>query len=100
MNFLGLFDITKKNIILAILSGLVTFLQAKYSQPISKEDDKTKSALSDFSKAMQLQMKFGFPILMFIISLSLSSAIALYFITSGIFTILQELYIRKHIRKN
>lgn len=100
MNFLGLFDITKKNIILAILSGLVTFLQAKYSQPISKEDDKTKSALSDFSKAMQLQMKFGLPVLMFIISLSLSSAIALYFITSGIFTILQELYIRKHIRKN
>jgi membrane protein insertase Oxa1/YidC/SpoIIIJ len=99
MNFLGLFDISEKNIILAILSGVVTFLQAKYSQPISANDDKTKSALSDFNKAMQLQMKFGFPILMFIISLSLSSAIALYFITSGIFTILQELYIRKHINK-
>ncbi len=97
MKFLGILDIRNKNIILAILSGISSFLQAKYAQ-ISTNTSTEKQ--SDFSKAMSLQMKFGFPVLMFIISLSLSSAIALYFITSNIFTIFQEIYLKRKIRKS
>lgn len=99
MNFLGILDIRNKSTILALLSGLTSFLQFKYAQPLESDTNKN-SPTSDFSRIMQIQMKFGFPILMFIISRSLSSAIALYFITSNVFTIFQELYIRKHIRKS
>ena len=96
MNFLGLIDIRNKSVVLAVFSGLTSFLQAKYAQSASNDESQKQS---DFLKALNLQMKFGFPVLMFIISLSLSSAVALYFITSNVFTIFQEIYLKHKVRK-
>lgn len=98
MSFLGLINISEKNIILALLAGVSTYIQLAYATaPKSKDEQKTNTP--DFATTLQSQMKYTFPIIVTFISWSVSGAVSLYWITSNIFTTLQELYMRKHIHK-
>ena len=95
--FLGLIDITDKNIILAALAAITTYFQiklatSKMQMPTSKE----KSFGADLAKSMQTQMKYFFPVIVFFISYKISGVIALYWLTSNLFTIAQEIWIQKH----
>ena len=54
----------------------------------------------DFARGMNIQMRYIFPVIAFFISWSISGAIALYWITSNLFTIAQELVIRKSFARN
>jgi membrane protein insertase Oxa1/YidC/SpoIIIJ len=49
----------------------------------------------DIAKAMAVQMKYFFPIVVTFISYSISGALSLYWITSNVFSIVQEMYIKK-----
>ena len=53
---------------------------------------------SEFAKSMQTQMLYVLPILIAIIAYRLSGAVALYWITSNMFTVCQELYTRRKMR--
>ena len=95
MIFLGLVDIAARSWPLALLVGIATFTQMKLSMP--PLDLKTKPGSdfkADLARSMNIQMRFVFPILAIFISYSLSGAIALYWLTSNIFTIIQEIYIK------
>jgi YidC/Oxa1 family membrane protein insertase len=100
MIFLQSIDISQKSIILALLAGISTFFQIKYSTPAQTPipEGQKPSTTEDMMKMMQTQMKYVFPVLVVFISWSVSAAVSLYWVTSNIFTILQELYMRKHIR--
>jgi membrane protein insertase Oxa1/YidC/SpoIIIJ len=98
--FLGLIDITKKNILLAVIVGATTYLQARFMSPIlpkAKEGEKP-SFKHDLAKSMHLQMRYVFPVIAAIISYNISAAISLYWSTSNVFTICQELYLRKKLK--
>ena len=95
MLFLGLISISEKSIVLAIVAGITTYFQislASSSQPQG-------GAQGDMAKAMAVNMKYIFPILMTFIAYSISSAVALYLITSNVFAIGQEIYIKKKYHK-
>lgn len=101
MNFLGLIDIAGKSVVLALLAGISTYFQLAYATPPADKniDPNNKPTMQeDVMKMMQTQMKYGFPVLVAFISWSVSAAVSIYWITSNLFTIGQELYIRKHIR--
>ncbi|MCX6703343.1 MAG: YidC/Oxa1 family membrane protein insertase [Candidatus Zambryskibacteria bacterium] len=100
MNFLGLIDIAGKSIPLAIIAGISTYFQIAYATPPASEPEpgKKPTMQQDVMKMMQTQMKYGFPVLVTFISWSVSAAVSIYWITSNLFTIGQELYIRKKIR--
>ncbi len=103
MSFLGLIDIAGKSVVLALFAGVSTYFQISYATPITNKDESVKSKPSmqdDVMKMMQTQMKYVFPVLVTFISWSVSAAVSIYWITSNVFTIGQELYIRKHIRKS
>ncbi len=103
MSFLGLIDIAGKSVVLALCAGVSTYFQISYATPITNKDEGSKSKPSmqdDVMKMMQTQMKYVFPVLVTFISWSVSAAVSIYWITSNVFTIGQELYIRKHIRKS
>jgi membrane protein insertase Oxa1/YidC/SpoIIIJ len=51
------------------------------------------------AKAMATNMKYFLPALMTFIAYTISSAIALYLITSNLFAIAQEMYIKKKYHK-
>ncbi|MFZ2621223.1 MAG: YidC/Oxa1 family membrane protein insertase [Minisyncoccia bacterium] len=96
MMFLGLIDIAEKSLFLAVIAGVTSYFQISFSTPQSSPGD----TQSDIAKAMSMQMKYFFPILMAFIAYTISSAVALYLITSNVFAIGQEIYIRKKYHKS
>jgi membrane protein insertase Oxa1/YidC/SpoIIIJ len=54
-----------------------------------------KSFQDDLATSMHLQMRYVFPVLLGVIAYVGTAAIALYFITSNIFGIMQELVARE-----
>ncbi len=106
MMFLGLIDISKKSFILAVLAAFTQYLQVHFmpQPPALKSEDKD-SMQANFSRGMYTNMKYGFPVLIFVIlytdfmGISLSGAVALYFITSNLFAIAQQIYVKKTEKK-
>jgi YidC/Oxa1 family membrane protein insertase len=85
VEFLGLIDITQKSILLALLAAVSSFFQLKL-------------AFGDnLAQSMQTQMKYFFPILVFFISYKISGVVALYWLTSNLFTIGQEIVVRRKL---
>lgn len=98
MSFLGILDLTAKHgFVLAILAGVSQFLQA-FTAPKMATPSSTGGKASfqeSFSKSMQMQMKYVFPIIVIFISYSISNAIALYWITSNLFMVGQQIYTKR-----
>jgi YidC/Oxa1 family membrane protein insertase len=98
MEFLGLFDISKPQVVLAIIAGISQFAQVQFSVPAVKKVD-NPSFKDDMARSMNVQMRYILPLFIFIIALKVSGAVALYWITSNLFIIGQELYMRQTIKK-
>lgn len=104
--FLGLIELggKSKSIILALLAGLTQFIQGYLASPVKQKtgdvevisNDK-KTFQDELSSSMQMNVKYILPVFIAIISWQISAAIALYFVISNIFTILQEWYIRRSL---
>jgi YidC/Oxa1 family membrane protein insertase len=100
MLFLGILDISQKNIlILAILAGISQYFQASLmpKPAVSAKTDKS-SFQENMTSSMQTQMKYVFPFIIAFIAYSVSGAVALYWITSNIFAIGQQMYANKKKR--
>ncbi|MCE9549034.1 YidC/Oxa1 family membrane protein insertase [Candidatus Nomurabacteria bacterium] len=98
--FLGFIDISQKSLALALLAAISQYFQAHFMSkpPVSADDGSFQSSLS---RSMHTQMKYFFPVLIFIIlytdwfGVSTSGAVALYWIVSNIFAISQQIYAEK-----
>src|SRR3989344_1308397 len=89
--FLGFIDIAKKqNIILAVLAGILQFWQSKMVLDQQTKGQTKKSAQGDFSLAMSKQMTYMMPVMTVLISYSLQAGLALYWITTTLFSIAQQ----------
>jgi YidC/Oxa1 family membrane protein insertase len=98
MLFLGLLDITQKSLILAVLAGFSQYLQAHFvpKPPVSPITNGATPSFSDsFAKSMNMQMKYIFPFIVAFIAYSISGAVALYWITSNLFMVGQQIYVKK-----
>lgn len=95
MNFLGIINITEKSVVLALLAGISSFFQALVVSPKLGPKGPNPTFQDDLARGMSMQMKYIFPVIVFFISITVSGVVALYWFTSNIFTILQELYIRR-----
>jgi YidC/Oxa1 family membrane protein insertase len=94
--FLGIMDITAKSIPLAILAAVTTFIQFVVSMRNQKAPQ-GNSFGDNLARSMQMQMKYIFPVIVFFISYHISGVIALYWFTTNVFTILQDIVIRKRL---
>lgn len=97
MFFLNLTNIAQKSLVLALIAGITTYFQISLS--IASAPSTGGGKQNDIAKAMNTQMKYFFPVLVVIISYSISGALALYWITSNVFSIAQEYYIKKKYHK-
>lgn len=98
MVFLNLINISEKSLTLAVIAGITTYFQISLANAATAPASEGVTQ-NDIAKAMQMQMKYFFPIMMTFIAYTISSAIALYLITSNVFAICQEIYIRKKYHK-
>ncbi len=94
--FLGIIDLSKANIVMAVLAGVVQYFQTKMLIPKASLEKKKDGKTSDFSQVMQKQMVYFLPGFTVIILLGLPSALGLYWTASGIFSIIQQYFILKH----
>jgi YidC/Oxa1 family membrane protein insertase len=96
MNFLGILDISKNHIwIFTILAGASQFFQAYFMPKIPVSSGKDGGFQDSFAKSMNTQMKYVFPFIVMYFAYNLSGAVALYWITSNIFAIGQQIYVNR-----
>lgn len=84
--FLGIFELTKRSIILSLVAGAVQFFQMKLSLPRIKQSS---------AASLNEQMLYFFPLITIIISLSFPAGLPLYWIATTAFSILEQLYVNK-----
>ena len=95
--FLGFLDITAKSATLALLAAVSAFFQLQLATK-GQAQPKGNSFGDNLTRSMQTQMKYFFPLIVFFISYKISGVIALYWLTTNLFSIGQELFIRKNIK--
>jgi YidC/Oxa1 family membrane protein insertase len=99
MVFLHMTNIAQKSLVLALLAGLTTYFQISLANPSQPKAAPGGGMQGDIAKAMSMQMKYFFPVIVTFISYSISGALCLYWITSNVFSIVQEIYIKKKYHK-
>lgn len=97
--FLGFLDVSHKSIILAVLAAVSQYFQISISVPKPVARAEGAKLHEDLARNMQTQMKYVFPVMILFISWNVAGALALYWITSNLFMIGQELYIRRQIAR-
>ncbi len=101
MHFL-FFDLAAKSLILAFLAGATQYLQTKVSlgnNPLPKPKEGEKPTLQeDFARSMQVQMRYVLPVMVGLIAYTTSAAVALYWTTSNILSIMQEFHVRRQTK--
>lgn len=94
--FLGFMDITQKSYAMAFFAALTQFFQVRFAMPkIKKTNSNQPSFKDDLAKSMSVQMKYILPVIIFFIARGLPAVVALYWTTSNLFAIGQELYLRR-----
>lgn len=91
---LGFIDLSQSSYYLAILAGLLQFIQSKkaaVNMPISTDK-------SDPSHMINKQMLYFLPILITIIAWRLPAGLGLYWVTTTLFSIFEQVYMSKKYR--
>lgn len=88
--FFGL-DLTKPSIYLAILAGILQLIQSRQIMTKNpKSKDKSKGGMSSILGDFSTQMIYIFPIFTVIIAMKLPSALALYWVVTTLFLVIQQ----------
>ncbi|MCL4385435.1 MAG: YidC/Oxa1 family membrane protein insertase [Cyanobacteria bacterium] len=97
--FLGV-NLAARSYLLAFLTGLTQFFQVQLSLPkpaLKVSDGQEVSFKNDFARSMDIQMRYVMPIVIAFISLSLPAAVALYWVTSNLFSVIYEVFVKRHL---
>ncbi len=86
-SFLGLFDLAQPNVYLAVIAGILQFIQSK-TMPASPKT--ATGAKNQFGDMMQKQMLYFLPFFTVLILWNLPSALGLYWVTTIVFSIIQQ----------
>lgn len=102
----GLINLQETSVILALATGFVQLVQVRFSPAFQNaKNDKAKKSLKEISdpeemqavlmKKVQAGMRYFVPIMITGFALFVPSAVALYWMTSNLFTIIQEILITR-----
>lgn len=100
--FLGLIDMHGKSIVLAVIAGITQFFQIKLSMPPTPSETPVgaeRSFKDELAKSMSVQMRYVMPVLITFIAYTISSAVALYWVTSNCFSVGHELFVRRKAKQ-
>jgi YidC/Oxa1 family membrane protein insertase len=102
MEFLGIINVAEKSLILALIAAIAQYVQLRYALPPvpPRPKDAKPDFKNDLARNMNWQMKYFLPVLIFYISYKFAGVVALYLIVSSLFTLGQELYVRRKIERD
>lgn len=104
--FLGLFDLTSPNYILAILAGAIQFFQtrnilkppaATVTQPPKEVRGSEGAKDESMAAMMNKQMTYVMPVVTIVIGFSLPGGLTLYWLVMSLLTLVQQLLVIKRI---
>ena len=91
MQFLGLINMSARNIPLAVTAAVSQFIYTRLSMGPSEKSSPVEASLSgDMAKSFEVQARYMLPAIVGVIGFSLAAAAPLYWTTSNTFMILQE----------
>ena len=94
-SFLGI-DLTTSSLVLAVLAGIIYFIQIKTSLNKTKDtSDKKNNAMAGFQK----QMPYFFSLLTFFVLIRIPAAVSLYLMISSLFTMTKQYILKKNESK-
>ncbi len=97
--FLGI-DLSRPNVVLAILAGIAQLIQTlMLPKPVPKDKGGGKELSEKMSSTIQKQMMYFFPVLTVFILLKLPSALGLYWLVTSIFSGWQQYVLNKSTPK-
>ncbi|MBI2454073.1 MAG: membrane protein insertase YidC [Parcubacteria group bacterium] len=88
--FLGFLNLALPNKVMAVLAGLSQFWQAKMITPKNKLPAAPKSSDEFMAQAISKQTLYFLPVLTVIISWKLPAGLALYWLVTTLFTVIQQ----------
>lgn len=104
MIFLGIMDISKKSIVMALIAAVTQYIQAaiisSYNKPKVLKPGEKRTMQEELAHSMHTQMKYILPVMIGVISMTLPAALPLYWSVRNIFTAAQELYVRRGLKKS
>lgn len=89
---LGFLDITSRSVVLAIMTGIFQFIQLRQNQNLTQgnSDDNPQKEM----QALNKQMLYFFPVMIIIIGWNLPAGLLLYWVTTTLFSMGEQAYIR------
>jgi YidC/Oxa1 family membrane protein insertase len=104
IHFLGLIDITKSSWALALVAAVAQYLQLEFSLNAMKSTatptlsgQPAKPTQADMAQNMTKNMKYVFPVVIFIIGFRLPAVLPIYWATTNLFTMIQEIVVRRRL---
>jgi YidC/Oxa1 family membrane protein insertase len=97
ISFLGILDLSERSIILAVTAAVFQYFQSKLALAPKTGDDKTGPA-AQFAQIGRTMVVVG-PVITFVILINFPSALGLYWTTSVLFSLGQQIVINKKLPK-
>lgn len=92
LSFLGILDLSERSLTLAVLAAVFQYLQSKLALP------KSSPSQSQFAQVGRTMVVIG-PVITFVILLNFPAALGLYWTTSVLFSLGQQVIINKKLPK-
>lgn len=94
----GLFDVTQKNIFIALLAGVSSyFLALRQTQGMGEKSGTEDSFQNQFAKSMKIQMVYVIPVIIVFSGSILPSALSLYWFVSNLSSIYLDVYTKQKL---
>lgn len=95
----GLFDVTQKSIVVAVLAGISSYTLARRQTEsmVSNKETSEESFQDHFMKSMRIQLLYVLPIIITVSAAVLPSALALYWFVSNVIGYMQDVYMKKKL---
>lgn len=101
MDFLGIADMRERSIVLAVLAGITQLIYARLSMgPRKAREQSSPSFSADLAHSFDLQARYILPVIIAGIAYTVAAAVPLYWTTSNLFMIGQELLMGRRFREN
>jgi YidC/Oxa1 family membrane protein insertase len=97
--FLGIIDLMSKNVWLVVIAGIFQYLQSKLLMNMAK-NPASQGKETDIAQKISKNMMIMGPLLTVVILYPLPSVVALYWLTTSAFSVIQQVVINKKIIKN
>lgn len=100
--FLGIINLNAKNVWLVVLAGVFQYLQSKLMFAVSAKKNNPEGQSKELAMAQKMSknMMIMGPVLTVVILYSLPAAVALYWLTTSVFSVIQQIVINKKIAEN